>query len=573
MSPAMRLLIPALLLLTPLAASAQQDERLPDLTPREFEIRGELQVSLPDLERQPLRGFAPPPRTYVVPADRQPHVSPYAQRLDDLPANPMTPPAAPSLLRSEPRIGQLDLLAGRYLARRGRFTINTHGFSLDAAYAGYSDFAPTSLDPDLTGSADGLRGRIGYTTGSRLRFSIGLDGAYHEYSVFDAYPGAQGAVTRNLRALGGEARLSSAGDDAGILPFEVMARFESSGVGDAGPGLLERIEEDGPDESRFLLGGRVDAGQARLDGAASFSRLALGLDGTSTGDPLVTGYRAGAAFDLPMGDARLAVGARLLGYASSFEPDEDHLAVGPIVEFETPLGDAMRFYAENRPHLNDRGQRGLYTDNPYATVWSRPLPDVVPIDAEVGVEVQSRVVRFKAYGAGSYSPASRYFTRTIVCPGCDPSDRTQFGAAYDAMTRLGGGADLTFYAPGNISVSLGAEFRTARFAGTDAEGGIRPDVDAVPFVAPLVARAALAVPFAGTRGLLQTTLYLEGARPTEFDGEEAPGWADLSVEAHYRFAGRFGLIGRADHLAGRAEQWPGFPRPPVIITAGVRAGW
>jgi hypothetical protein len=569
----MRLLLPALLLLAPLAASAQQDERLPDLTPREFEIRGELQVSLPDLERQPLRGFAPPPRTYIVPADRQPHVSPYAQRLDDLPPHRMAAPAAPSLLRAEPRIGQLDLLAGRYLARRGRLTINTHGFSLDAAYSGYSDFAASSLEPDLTASADGLRGRIGYTTGHRLRFTMGLDGAYHEYSLFDAHPAALASVTRSLRTIGGEARLAGAGDEAGILPFEVMARYESSGIGDTVPGLLEGPGEDGPDETRFLLGGSVEAGQARVDAGASFSRLAIGLDGTSTGDPLVTAFRAGAAFDIPMGDSRLAVGARLLGYASSFEPDADHFTVGPIVEFDMPLGEAVRFYAQNRPHLNDRGQRGLFGDNPYATVWSRPFPDVVPVEAEAGIEVQSRVVRFKAYGLGSYSPSSRYFMRTIVCPACTPSDRTQYGASYDAMSRLGGGADLTFYAPGNISVSLGAELRSTRFAGGGAEGTIRPMIDEIPFVSPLVGRAALAVPFAGTRGLVQTTLHFEGARPTEFEGETAPAWADLSLEAHYRFAGRFGLVGRADHLAGRAEQWPGFPRPPVILTAGVRAGW
>src|SRR5690606_15266325 len=49
-SAAMRCLL-FLLLLAPLAAAAQPDERLPDLTPSVFEIQGELEIDLPQLER------------------------------------------------------------------------------------------------------------------------------------------------------------------------------------------------------------------------------------------------------------------------------------------------------------------------------------------------------------------------------------------------------------------------------------------------------------------------------------------------------------------------------------------
>ncbi|MEX1055354.1 MAG: hypothetical protein WED81_04960, partial [Rhodothermales bacterium] len=34
---------------------------LPDIAPRVVEIRGQLEISLPSLQRQPLMGFNPPP--------------------------------------------------------------------------------------------------------------------------------------------------------------------------------------------------------------------------------------------------------------------------------------------------------------------------------------------------------------------------------------------------------------------------------------------------------------------------------------------------------------------------------
>src|SRR5690554_4547478 len=127
----------ALLALLPFAAAAQPDERLPDLTPREFEIQGELQISLPDLQRQPLRGFAPPPRTYVVPADRQPYVAPYAQRVEDLPAVALPQPAPPAVVAVRPRVAQLDLAFGRYLGRLANLMLSTGGFGIDLGYSGY----------------------------------------------------------------------------------------------------------------------------------------------------------------------------------------------------------------------------------------------------------------------------------------------------------------------------------------------------------------------------------------------------------------------------------------------------
>jgi len=568
----MRALLPLTLLLLPLGAFAQQDERLPDLTPREFEIRGELQVSLPDLERQPLRGFAPPPRTYVVPADRQAFVAPYAQRLDGLPDDPLRPPAAPSLVRAEPRIGQIDLLAGRYTARRGRLTLNTAGFGLDADYRGFSDFAPRPGAPDITTSADDFRGRMGFTGGNVLRYDIGVDAIYHEYGLLNTY-GVSDAG-RRLHGFGGEVGMR--GTEAIGAPFTASIAYRIGGVRDQGPDIIFFDDADQqPGEDRLRVGGDVRVGSVVLDAGTAFSWYRMEQPSATPAkfELNATAFSAGAALDLALGQSHLSIGGRLLGVATDDgEATESTITGGPIVSFEAPLGGLTRVYASNRPLVEERSLTDLFRQNPYAQLGAISLPDVRPIDAEIGLEVQSPVVRVRGYGGAAWADSELYFRQEPASFG-PISARAFFSAAYAPTRTLRGGADLTFYAPGNISISVGGEFRHARFRGDGMHEGAALSGEAVPFVAPLSAQASIAVPFAGARGMVQTTLYLENERPTGRGDETAPGWADLSIEAHYRFAGRFGLLARADHLAGMAEQWPDFPRPPAILTAGLRAGW
>jgi hypothetical protein len=81
------------------------------------------------------------------------------------------------------------------------------------------------------------------------------------------------------------------------------------------------------------------------------------------------------------------------------------------------------------------------------------------------------------------------------------------------------------------------------------------------------------MPFAEGRGLVQVTGSAESARPREAPLDEAPAWATLDAEAHYLFSPGVGALLRAERLAGRAEQWPGYPRPPAAVLAGLRVQW
>ena len=110
--------------LAPGAALAQpDDERLPDLTPSEFEIQGELEINLPQLERQPLSGFGPPPRTYVVPAEREPATRPYGPGFEGLPALALAPPPDPSADLPEGHRFRAEAGAGLEAARYARLDV------------------------------------------------------------------------------------------------------------------------------------------------------------------------------------------------------------------------------------------------------------------------------------------------------------------------------------------------------------------------------------------------------------------------------------------------------------------
>jgi hypothetical protein len=557
----MRKLIITALLVSPLPAIAQQEERLPDLTPQEFEIRGDLQVSLPDLERQPLRGFAPPPRAYVVPADRQPFVAPYAQRLDDLPANPLPTAAPPSLMGAIPRTGQVDLLAGRYFGRRARLTLNAGGFGLDALYHGHSEFAAGNGRSE-TIDADNLRGRLSFSGGDRLRYELAADGLHHRYDIPGAYrplgildDQADRPPGRQFTSIGFEGGLSGT---ALPVPFDLRLRYGTAQLEDYRlPALPDSVLTT--DEARLMASGSLDVGPVEVDGRVNL----LGLDESGIGNTLLD-FDTGLSFAVPVGTGRLRAGARLFGFETSTSSgDRSMVRVGPLVEFDAPLGTGIRYYAWNRAGAHSRGLVELMRENPYVHPSPTLAPDLHLVNAETGIEVQLAPVLLTLSGGATFSPNRLYFERIPDPFSFDPSGGP-YVARYDKASLYRGGASVTFYGPANISASAGLELRRARLT----EQG-----RSLPYVAPLVWRASLMLPFDAGRGLVQVSLHGEGERPTENSALTVPGWSDLTVETRYRLAGRFGLVARGDHLAGRAERWPGFPRPPAMITAGLRAAW
>lgn len=550
------------------AVFAQSDDPLPDLTPREFEIRGELQVSLPDLQRQPLEGFTPPPRTYVVPADRRAYTAAYGHDFSTLPHSPPTTPEPPTILRSQPRTGQIDMLAGRYLSRIGRLTLNAGGFGMNVGYSGFSGFEPLPDISETAVDANNVHGSIGYTTGNDIIFSITGDGQYSNFGYI--HPFALSEISQTLSEMGLNLRLERVPENPQSMGFAFSARVATSDaqrsnnlVSDTGTFYFL----DGHSEHLFAFNGGVSTGLLDVDFGVTHltgdlhenSVLPLNAYSPHVEYP-VTGFHAGAAAEFPLVRRHAGtLGLKLLGYTSALQ-DEVKLYPAPYIHAEMVTDGGIRLFATNTPEIRMRSQMDAWRFNPYRNTFPSPLPEVLIANAQAGLEIQNEYVRVRAYGLGRYAHNTPFSFRV--------DDNLSYNSDIHSTTQFGGGTDVTLYL-GETSFSLGGEYRATRFI--DPDDADLPQRE-VPFTAPLIGNATLAVPFNGTRGLIQSTMYLEGKRPT-FNDEDAPAWANLSVEIHYRLAGRFALIARGDNLTGSAGRWPGFPRPPAIITGGIRAGW
>ncbi len=517
----------------PAAAQGQPDpvdrSRLPSLTPAVFESRGTVSVELPVVNRQPLSGFGPPPRTYVVPADRQAITRPFDPDLDWLPALAFAPPPEPvgddlTLRRLRAEAG-----GGAQSGRYGRLDLSGVGasgeFFVDADYDG------------ADGGSDRVRfDRLDVRAGGRSfgRGRLRLEG----FASLDGYATPASIVTarRQRRSLGAQAGV----EGLGAVPYALTIGFEQ--------GQLSRTNDAEPESNE----GRVDANaRAALFQDRLRADVAGGLAGSGGFGNDVQYGAAGLAVALGRADgARLVLGARVLGYsASASAGGGDGQLVGPIVDVQVPLG-ANRLFATNDPHLAVRSLYDLTADNPFVLPDPIVVPDVVPVDARVGIELRPGAARVRGYGLAMVAPTYLAFERAGGA----------FSETYVDASAYGIGGDLTVAAASGATASAGLELRRGTSDGGD-----------IPFFAPAVARAGFQVPVAGGRGRVGLSARGESARPADRAGlEDAGAWAVLALDARYDVRGPFSVVLRGERLVGEAERWPGSPEPPFTVMLGLR---
>lgn len=528
------------LALSPAAALAQEDgaperdSQLPSLTPRVFESRGTVRVSLPDIQRQPLTGFGPPPRQYVVPAERASVTRPFAPDLEALPALVLAPPPEPPSTLDAGHRFRLEGGAGSQLARYGRLDLSAVGaggtFFVDADYDGVS--GGDSFDRVHSDQFDVRAGGQSFATG-RLR----IEG----HALLDRYstPGSIVQARRTRRAVGAEA----GAEGVGRIPYEVTLRFEQA--------RLSRADDLEPETSE----GRLD-GEARLGLLGDRLRfdVAAGTSGAGGVGTDVQYAAAGASFALDRADgARLVVGLRGLTYdASAVSGGGDSQTLGLIVDLRLPFGESAHLFAKNDPRLAVRSLMGLTDVNPYVAPGVILAPDVLPVDAQAGLELRRGPTRTRAYATGLYAPTYLAFDRTSA---------GDYAEAYVDAWAAGLGADLTLLTAGGVSASAGLEVRRGRTR----------DGDDIPYYAPLVGRAGVQVPFMRGRGRVGLAAYGESARPDGFGGaDDAPAFGLVSLDAHYEITGPLAAVLRGERLVGEAERWPGFPQAPYAVMLGLR---
>lgn len=518
------------------SALAQPDDRLPSLTPQEFVIRGAIEVDLPQLERQPLTGFGPPPRTFVVPANREAVQIAFDPDVDTLPALGLAPPPAPPLDLPDARAFRAEAGGGAFLARYGRLDLDVGGasgrFYVDADYDGLGD---TSADRDAV-DRDRFDLRGGGTTLGTTRLSLDGRVLLDTYTLPAAFNDFVGQSRRERRHLGIRGGL----EGVGSVPFALSVGYASNRIGPTD-------DRNGDATSRGRLDAAAEAapGRFRLDARG-------GTSGEGAAGSALTYASGGLAGVLGAdGGARLVLGARGLFYNND-DNNSDSRTVGPIVDLLLPLSETAAVFAVNDPHLAVRSLLDLSDENPFVVGDPALAPDVYVADGRAGVALRAGAARLRFYGLGSYAPARLVYTR---------GGGGLFVPSYVEATTIGGGADVALTTPSGVGLSAGIEIRS----GQEVSGGD------LPYYAGFVGRAGAQVPFAGGRGRAGLSLHTEAARPETSGGlTDADPFALVTFDARYDITGPLSAILRAERLVGTAERWPGFPVEGPAVMAGIR---
>ena len=561
---------------------------LPDIAPREIEIRGQLEISFPSLERQPLVGFNPPPRVRELGPDERPFVEEYKQESADLPPSPLQRPEAPPITEittGDPMGGLIEASGGRYYARlvRARIAVPARGrtaFHTDLDYGGSDGYLVADDnafldDPDVRTPYDALEGAFRVTTTrERLRAGGTLDGFANRYSLYGAVPDDLDATAQPNRRGGGIGGAAWVEGESGALT-DLALRLRYGAAGYETDVLASDNARHRRYERRLDAGGRLGvlAAGGEIVADASFSGAGLDQDGP-LGDAIQVFDGGGGYRFVARGRLNLMLGARYLAFDSNQPRSFDVRGsvqnvrgsyVTPDVRLDLYPSSALRLYAESRPGTDLAGLAGLYEENPYLVDEPLVLPNVRQLDAEGGAELFAGPVQLKVWGGYERYPSFLFFEHAVNERGL-PYRRGLHTANYAAATIVHGGGDVSVALPGGLSALASVSVR---------EGQLNEGGGAIPYFAPITGEAALSYAFAGRRGLLQLTSHYESKRYVSRALDRRVGdYVDLDLSASYDVAANVGLVARLDNIAFEAlERWEGYPQPPLVMTAGLRVIW
>jgi hypothetical protein len=558
------------------------DPALPEIAPREIEIRGRLEIAFPSLERQPLRGFNPPPLVPDLARSRTPFVERYKQERADLPQNLPEPPATADALGqpAPPLTGTLEASAGRYLTRVVAADLRlpvsgTESLLLRADYRGSDGFQAFDELDGVETPFDTFTGRLGFRSQrARTTVEAGAYGFLDRYRLVGARRSQPARVERPDRTgqqLGVDARLAY---DGGATTFAFDAGFATTAY--ATSDTLAFAAEPEAREQRFRAGGRLalplgDALAVELVADAEIATL-TGPDPAAGGDAPegdAAQVSGGADVRLVQTDALTAtLGARaLVGTASrtvaGATDDATDTYAAPVADVRWRPAGALTLYTTSRPGVDANALADLHAANPFVGVFPVVRPTVRVIDQEAGLRVATGPVEVTARGGYVWAPAFQYVA------GLQPEGVTGvegfFAPAYGEARIVRGGLDLAVQGLGPVQASFSVTGQQARLIDRD-------DAD-VPYLPAVLGHAVFSYSFAGQRGLAQLTATVEGPRPVDLAGsDDAPTFADVDTRVEYMITPRLGAVVRLENL-GAVERWPDYPQPPAVATLGLRMRW
>lgn len=557
-------------LLLPMPSQAQDTPALPAIAPREFEIRGELVVQFPALERQPLTGFNPPPRVYEIPDNRRPFIGSYRLDAASLPPSPLRPPESPPAaltIGGSPNGTRIEGSVGSLFTRALRFDLyRPYGNSFLYTRVAYDGSDGHTIAPDTTAPYESVAVRIGWEAAVE-QFNAGFEatGSFDAYRLYGAAPSA------NTPADGNPWRNGTSGGVSGWLRsgvqtplgYELALDYVATRsttfalAGETGPSF-QRSDKRLAAQTELItaLGhGRIEfTGNVKL-GIQDENAL-VGKDDLTYDTGALLRFTAQPQLDL-------ALGARAIGISTS-EKNGDRWAnfIGPDVRIGLRFSNHLKVYFQNVPLARSAGMTELLEENPYLVDEPRMQGELALLNAQAGFTLNTDPVRLEGRVGYVDYRSYRFF---------EPDAPAGYDAGFFRTTYEP--AQL-FEAGGSLTLLLGrAIHTTARLAFRD--GKLTRNDEDIPYLAPFTAGLALSALFNQGKGLLQIEGTSEGARPTDRTAtRKLDPYVRLDLSTSYDVTERLALYIRLRNVLNVSyARWEGYPAPPLVALGGLRVRW
>ena len=552
------------------------DPALPDIAPREVEIRGELELTLPSLNRQPIRELAPPPPSVNVTASQRPSASPQPQPPIELAERDLEVELPEQEAPISPVLSASHLLlkasAGRYLDRylQGRATLplsNRETAQAQFNYEGTSGHAPFEEEPEARSTANTMDGKLALES-RRLSMITRLkaSGFHSSYALYGTrigvgMPSLNQYPTRQGTGATGELLLSTAED----APFTGSAGVQYAGTQYLTDIFDEQRRQDPFTEERVenRLAGHVDLAlpvqQVTTYLNGDMARANLDTDE----DVRLSEVAAGARFSLGQ-TVTVQLGGRLMSFSASRPSGETStLEVAHEFALEAALSPSVHLFLLNHPDLTQHPLATLLQENPYLVNEPLQQPSIKTISTEAGARFLWGPVQMRLHGGFQNYPSFLFFEQA--------EGETTYGyergfitANYEAAQIFQAGTELSFMLVDRLHATVEATLRN---------GLLQDEETAIPYFAPATGQLSLSYAFADKRGFAELTGSYQAARPlSRSSDEEVPAFLDLDLEGTYQLTSLLDVLLRIQNLspAGSLQAWHPYPRPPFVVTAGVQ---
>ncbi|MCS3860463.1 hypothetical protein GGP86_000211 [Salinibacter ruber] len=552
-----------LLIAPPVQAQQTDTTQLPEIAPREIEIRGERQIALPSLERQPLTGFTTPPAVPTVPPDHRPYTGTYDQPLDGLPESLPVPESVASSMAptAEPAQGYLEGGSGRYFSRffEGRVGVPVSPRSRLSVHGAY-----TGTEADPNDDIAEARVRLQHTQDA-VRVDAMAHGNVQRYALHGAspsptLPSVAEVPDRESYSAGGAVQVRRTTPN---VPARATVRYDQTEYTshfDPAPS-----EQTYSQQQLGLRGSATAPVPYRPRVQAQYRRSWLGEDPQTQ-----TAYDAdvsGTVSYSPIESVSVEAGAAVLAFDTPARPARSNAGsvgatfVAPVVDAEWRVNGGPRLFLRNQPRLGDTALDALYATNPYAQHAPSLRPTLETTHAEGGLTLTRGPVRMKAAAGYRYAPTYRYFNRAA-----QGAYQGLYRVRYDAARILEGRGEVALQGVDGVQASLGLSVRD----------GTLSDVDGpIPNFAAVTADALVAVSFAGGDGFLKAHGEFHGPRDAGLARTvRLDPYVSVDLEGTYAVGADLELVARAEQLSPDAPTlWANYPQPVAELSVGLRLQW